>query len=153
MNYFWPQTSVMHQCIITRDAPPHQEDFEAADNARMHEKTREIIKSLIAANGVASERQLAIDCGISQSTLSRFMNGTTDSLDFVNLQTIAHHFGLTVSQLIGESPYDEDRKVRAVLQAMQQMPEYKKDMLVAASVALTQPEQNTPPPPRAANGH
>lgn len=119
----------------------------------MHEKTREIIRSLIAANGVASERQLAIDCGITQSTLSRFMNGTTDSLDFVNLQTIAHYFGLTVSQLIGESPYDEDRKVRAVLQAMQQMPEYKKDMLVAASVALAQPEQNTPPPPRAANGH
>lgn len=119
----------------------------------MHEKTREIIRSLIAAHGVASERQLAIDCGITQSTLSRFMNGTTDSLDFVNLQTIAHYFGLTVSQLIGETPYDEDRKVRAVLQAMQQMPEYKKDMLVAASVALAQPEQNTPPPPRAANGH
>lgn len=90
-------------------------------------------------NDIRSERQLAIDCNMSQTTLNRFMKGETDSLDFMHLQTLAHYFGLTISQLIGETPYDEDRKVRIVTLAMQQMPEYKKDVLVATSSALNEP--------------
>lgn len=101
---------------------------------------------------VRSERQLAIDCGMSQTTLNRFMKGETDSLDFVHLQTLAHYFGLTISQLIGETPFDEDRKVRAVLLAMQQMPEYKKDVLVATSTALNEPAGGNGHP-KTANGH
>lgn len=138
---------MMHQNIINHNASVHYVQCVFSDNRGMHEQTRENIKQLMARNEVPSERQLALDCGMSQSTLHRFMKGDTDSLDFVHLQSIAHNFGITVSQLIGETPLDEDRKVRSVLLAMQQMPEYKKDMLVAASVALT--EQ----PPQAANGH
>lgn len=104
----------------------------------------------MALHGIDSERQLALDCGMSQSTLNRFMKGQTDSLDFLHIQTIAHHFSLTVSQLIGETPIEGDQKVRAVTLAMQQMPEYKKDMLVAASNSLIEPGG---PTPRAANGH
>lgn len=122
------------------------------DNERMHEKTREIIRKLMADNDIRSERQLAIDCNMSQTTLNRFLKGDTDSLDFVHLQTVAHHFGLTVSQLIGETPFDEDRKVRIVTLAMQQMPEYKKDVLVATSSALNEPAGDNGHP-RAANGH
>lgn len=102
----------------------------------MHEKTREIVRKLMKDNDVRSERQLAIDCQMSQTTLNRFLKGETDSLDFVHLQKLAHYFGLTVSQLIGETPFDEDRKVRVVMLAMQQMPEYKKDALVATSMRL-----------------
>ena len=98
-----------------------------------------------------SERQLAMDCNMSQTTLNRFMKGETDSLDFVHLQTVAHYFGLTVSQLIGETPFDEDRKVRMVTLAMQQMPEYKKDVLVATSTALNESVGGNGHP-KAANG-
>lgn len=140
---------MMHQCIMPYDALTHQGISALSENARMHEKTREIIRNLMLENSITSERQLAIDCGMSQSTLNRFMKGTTDSLEFTHLQTMAHYFGLTVSQLIGETPFDEDRKVRVVTLAMQQMPEYKKDMLVAASSALTEQDGE----PKAANGH
>lgn len=117
----------------------------------MHQVTRDNIRKLMEENGIHSERQLAMECGIVQSTLNRFMGGQTDSFDFVNLQTVAHFFGLTVSQLIGETPFEEDRKVRVVTLAMQQMPEYKKDMLVAASTALNHPD-NAEPPKRISNG-
>ncbi len=140
VDYSGPQIGVMHRCIMQHDAPTHQGANALPENARMHEKTREIIKKQMQESGIVSERQLASDCGMNQSTLHRFMKGTTDSLDFTHLQAIAQYFGLTVSQLIGETPFDEDRKVRVVTMAMQQMPEYKKDMLVAASSALAQPE-------------
>lgn len=122
------------------------------ENARMHEQTREIIRKLMKENDIRSERQLAIDCNMSQTTLNRFMKGETDSLDFMHLQTLAHYFGLTISQLIGETPYDEDRKVRIVTLAMQQMPEYKKDVLVATSSALNEPAGSNGHP-KIANGH
>lgn len=118
----------------------------------MHEKTRENIRKLMVEGDIRSERQLAIDCNMSQTTLNRFMKGETDSLEFMHLQTVAHYFGLTVSQLIGETPFDEDRKVRAVMLAMQQMPEFKKDVLVATSTALNEPAGGNGNP-KAASGH
>lgn len=143
---------MMHQCIITHDASTHRYMQAFPENARMHEQTREIIRKLMKENDIRSERQLAIDCNMSQTTLNRFLKGETDSLDFMHLQTLAHYFGLTVSQLIGETPFDEDRKVRVVMLAMQQMPEYKKDVLVATSSALNEPAGDNGHP-KIANGH
>ena len=143
---------MMHQCIIAHDAPMHRYMQAVPENAAMHEQTREIIRKLMRDNEIRSERQLAIDCNMSQTTLNRFMKGETDSLDFLHLQTLAHYFGLTVSQLIGETPFEEDRKVRIVTLAMQQMPEYKKDVLVATSTALIEPVGGNGNP-KAANGH
>ncbi len=143
MDDLFPHVSLMHCCIITYDASPHQLKQVDTQNAGMHERTREIIRQLMKDNGTPSERQLALDVDMSQTTLNRFMKGDTDSLDFINLQKLAHFYGLTVSQLIGETPFDEDRKIRAVMLAMQQMPDYKKDVLVAASATLAQPEEQT----------
>ena len=106
----------------------------------MHEQTRAIVKSLMQKHGVSSERQLAMECNMSQSTLHRFLKGDTETLEFQHLQTLAHYFSLTISQLIGEVPFEEDRKVRAVTLAMTQMPEYKKDMVVAATFSLAKPD-------------
>lgn len=105
----------------------------------MHEKTRENIAMLMKAQDVPSERHLALACDMSQSTLHRFLKGETETLEFKHLMALSHYFSLTVSELIGEVPFDEDKKVRAVTVAMQRMPEYKKDMLVAASSSLSQP--------------
>lgn len=113
-----------------------QAEFE---NARMHERTREILKQLMADHGITSERQLAIECNMAQSTLHRFIHGATEGLDFVHLQSLAHFFNLTVSQFIGETPFNADPKIRVVTLAMESMPEYKKDVLVAASSSLTKP--------------
>ncbi len=108
----------------------------------MHDHTRKIIKRLIADHGIPSERQLALDCNMSQTTLNRFLKGETATLDFSHLQALAQHFSLTLSQLIGEVPFEPDTKIRVVTLAMQQMPEYKKDVLVAASSSLTEPTKN-----------
>lgn len=129
----------MQQRITSHDASVHLKMQVPLQNSAMHEATRENIKELM---GDASERQLAIDCNMSQSTLHRFLKGETESLEFMHLQTLAHYFSLTVSQLIGETPFDDDKKIRTVTLAMQQMPEYKKDVLVAASSSLTEPEGN-----------
>ena len=140
MDDFWPH-DLMRRCIDRNDASTHYTWQANLHNAYMHQETRRIIKLMMAQQSIASERQLAIICNMSQTTLNRFMKGDTDSLDFVNLQTIAHYFGLTVSQLIGETAFEDDAKVRAVTLAMQQMPEWKKDALVAASSSLAEQEQ------------
>lgn len=106
----------------------------------MHRQTRTNIRQLMVQHDISSERQLALDCSMSQSTLHRFMKGETEHLDFVHLQSIAHRFSLTVSQLIGETTFSVDPKIRSVIAAMEHMPEYKKDMLVAASSSLVEPE-------------
>lgn len=116
-----------------------QAEFE---NAGMHRRTREILKQLMAEHHIASERQLARDCSMSQSTLHRFIKGETETLEFHHLQSLAHHFSLTVSQLIGETSFSTDPKIRVVMFAMEHMPEYKKDVLVAASSTLAEPDDN-----------
>lgn len=129
----------MHQSIHRNDASMHYFLQAIAENARMHQETRKIIRKLMLDREIGSERQLALDCNMSQSTLNRFMSGSTETLDFIHLQSLAHYFGVTVSQLIGETPLAQDSKIRAVITAMEKMPEYQKDMLVAASSSLTQP--------------
>lgn len=136
---------LMRSCIVVHDASMHYEMQAAAENATMHEQTRRIIVKLMQDQGVPSERHLALACDMSQSTLYRFLKAETETLDFKHLQALAHYFSLTVSQLTGETPFDEDRKVRAVALAMQRMPEYKKDVLVAASFSLTEPDTENKP--------
>lgn len=123
----------MHQNIIVRTSLLKM----------MHEMTRLIIKRLIAERGIPSERQLALDCGMSQPSLNRFLSGKTDTLEFHNIKSLAEYFGLTVSQLIGETPFNSDPKIRSVVTAMEQMSDYQKDVLVASSHALTKPERPT----------
>lgn len=106
----------------------------------MHEATREVIRSQLKAKGL-SQRQLALMAGMSQSTLNRFMNQATDSLEFAHIMAIARALSMTVSELIGETPILEDAKIRSVALAMKQMPEYKKDALVAASNSLAQQDE------------
>lgn len=135
--------NLMHFRIIPCDATSHQSKTSDVQNAAMHETIRRTIRQYIAQHGI-TERQLAHDCGVVQSTFNRFMTGVTDSLSIENLQRVASYMSMTVSELIGEVPYPTDRKTIAVMHAMEAMPEFKKDMLVAASAALAQPD-----PPKA----
>lgn len=133
------QFGLMQVRIGLNDAPMHHSAQEGGDNAQMHEATRRIIQELMAQYSISSERQLALECQMSQSTLHRFLKGETETMEFHHLQAIAHRFSLTVSQLIGETPFEADPKVRVVAVAMASMPEYKKDVIVAASHSLAEP--------------
>lgn len=109
----------------------------------MHDATRSNIRKLMLEHDVKSERQLALDCNITQSALNRFLKGESETLEFLALKTLAGYFDLTISQLVGETPFEADHKIRAVTMAMQQMPEYKKDVLVGVSSSLSEPEEAT----------
>ncbi|MET3517821.1 transcriptional regulator with XRE-family HTH domain [Pseudacidovorax sp. 1753] len=108
----------------------------------MHEVTRRIIAEQLKSKGL-SQRQLAILAGMNQSTLNRFLNSATDTLDFPHVVAIAHALNMTVSELIGETPLLSDPKIRTVAAAMKDMPEYKKDAIVAASNSLATPDVGT----------
>jgi len=84
----------MHQSIHHNDASMHYFLQANAENAAMHQQTRAIILKLMADQGIGSERQLAIDCGMSQSTLNRFMSGKTETLEFLHLHNIAQHLNV-----------------------------------------------------------
>lgn len=129
--------AVMRDCIMHHYARTHQPLDAASNNSGMQEKTRENLTKLMAENGIGSERSLAIACGMDQSTLNRFMSGKTDNLRLEHLVALAHYFDITVSQLIGETPMEQDQKLITVMKAMQTLPEYKKDVLVATSAALS----------------
>ena len=136
--------NAMQSCIGPYDASTHYILQAQFDNANMHDQTRAILRQLMADHDVPSERQLAMACNMDQSTLHRFLSGATKTLDFSHLQALAQHFSLTVSQLIGETPFSPDPKIRAVSRAMERMPEYKKDVLVAASSSLVEPDDPKP---------
>ena len=106
----------------------------------MQNKTRENLLKLMHENGISSERSLALACGMDQSTLNRFLSGKTDNLRLEHLLALAHYFEITVSQMIGETPIIQDHKLAAVIRVMENLPEYKKDVLVATSAALSAAE-------------
>lgn len=133
----------MFSGIPNHNALKHYLVRNFSENAAMHDATRANIRKLMVEHDVKSERQLAHDCNITQSALNRFLKGESETLEFLALQTLAHYFGLTISQLIGETPFEPDPKVRVVTLAMQQMPEYKKDVLVGVSSSLAEPEDKT----------
>lgn len=99
----------------------------------MHEATRRIIREQLRAMGL-SQRQLAINAGMSQGTLNRFLNEETNSLEFSHLLALAGALYMTLSELIGEVTPMHDPKIRRVVQTMEKMPEYKKDAIVAAAI-------------------
>lgn len=93
-----------------------------------------------------TQEQLAKKSGVSQQTISKIERDLVDSSGYV--VHLAKACGVRPEWLAMEdgemisTPYTEDPKAKAVLLAMEQMPEYKKDMLVAASNTLAeQPAQ------------
>lgn len=133
----------MRVCIMHQYARTHQDFDTASNNSHMQDKTRQNLLKLMIENEITSERSLALACGMDQSTLNRFMSGKTDTLRLEHVVALAHYFDITVSQLIGETPLEQDQKLITVMKAMQTLPEYKKDVLVATSAALST-EQGAP---------
>lgn len=117
-------------------------------NASMHHgkaDPREIIRKLMEAHDIQSETELAHRADVDQSTVNRYMSGKTAWLSTRYLVAIANCLGVTTSQLLGEVPLDADPKTAAVLKAMQTLPEYLKDIVVATSQSLAEKAPKDPP--------
>lgn len=85
--------------------------------------------------GIASGSELARRADVTQSTISRLLHEGTDPTLSV-LRKVARVLRVTVSQLIGEAPIEEDDDVAVVLMAMQDMPSYKRGALRTAAERL-----------------
>lgn len=90
-----------------------------------------------------SKTKLAQEVGVSNPTVTDWESGDIKKLEAENLLKICEVLSIRPRWLqFGEGgmrdTYD-DPKIKAVLTAMQTMPEYKKDMIVQASTALAEP--------------
>lgn len=85
-----------------------------------------------------SQRRLAELGGIDQPSLSKYLSGVSADIQVSTLKAIAEVLGTTVAHLLGETTYPADPKIARVVHAMETMPEYKKDAVVATSSALTE---------------
>ena len=83
-----------------------------------------------------SDNYLAEQSGVPQPTISRFLAGTSESMMLDSLVALAKPLGVTIAELIGEKPIDIDHKTRQVLKAMQDMADYKKDVVVSTAETL-----------------
>jgi len=83
-----------------------------------------------------SDNYLAEQSGVPQTTISRFLAGTSESMMLETLVALAKPLGVTIAELIGEKPIDIDHKTRQVLKAMQDMADYKKDVVVSTAETL-----------------
>ena len=99
------------------------------------DEIRDRLQHLIDARGT-NATQLTEKCGVPQPTIQRFLTKVTGYMELDNLAAIAAALQCTVAEIIGEQPLETDEKIRRVLLAMQNLPEYKKDVLVSTADTL-----------------
>jgi transcriptional regulator with XRE-family HTH domain len=89
-----------------------------------------------------SKTKLALQVGVSNATVSDWESGVIKKLEGENLLKICDQLNISPRWLqFGEGEMKgccDDKKIIAVLQAMQSLPEYKKDILVQTSSALAE---------------
>ena len=87
-----------------------------------------------------SDNQLAEKSGVPQPTISRFFAETSESMMLDTLSALTKALGVTVAEVIGEKPIEIDDKTRRVMKAMQEMADYKKDVVVSTAETLARPD-------------
>jgi transcriptional regulator with XRE-family HTH domain len=96
---------------------------------------RDVIKTLLKRKGLTA-RRLALDADISQPSLSRYLQGKSDTMEMPTWRALAARLEVTVSQLLGETPLTPDGQVEQVVRAMERLPEIQRTALVAAATAM-----------------
>lgn len=87
--------------------------------------------------------EIARSCGISVQAVYKWMNGGSKTISGIHLVELARLTGFEARWIIsGKGLKQRDPKAMAVCEAMQTMPEYKKDVLVSTSSALAEPEKH-----------
>jgi transcriptional regulator with XRE-family HTH domain len=88
--------------------------------------------------------QIAKACGISVQAVYKWINGLSMKISGEHLVELARETNYEARWIIsGKGEKRKDPKAIAVTQAMQNMPEYKKDVLVQTSSALAKPDEGT----------
>lgn len=129
---------MIHERIICAsgaayDATVH--DRQYADNAR------EVILALQAAHGYRSTRALAAAAGIPQPTLSRFLKGTSQTMEVDSFQALSRLFGVTLSELLGEVPLGSSVPAREVTRLFADMTPTQQEQLLRIAQALKGPPE------------
>lgn len=76
-----------------------------------------------------------------QPTIWRILNIPNYAPTLPTLKVLASYFGITVSQLLGETPLEDDKQTQTLMQVMQVLPKYKKDVLVSTALTLAESER------------
>lgn len=130
-----------------RKTPRVQRENAKVTYSKPQPDPREIIESLRVAKGFRSLRQVSEQAGISQPTLSRFMNGTTKEMDLASLQALCRLFGVTLSELLGEVPLSSSSAVREVQRALTRMTDDQQQQLARIAQAMLPPATRDKPDP------
>jgi DNA-binding Xre family transcriptional regulator len=105
----------------------------------MHKKhLRDTLQRLMAKQQISATR-LGETTGVPQPTISRLLNGTTDTMEWETLQLLGAALGVTVSQLIGEVPIEDDEQRQRAYILLQEVPAYQLPAAVKILDALAQP--------------
>lgn len=121
--------STSHHC---QDAPINH--FARYGTRIMSDKYRVTLKLLMDQRKM-SQRALARISRVSQGTISRMLHGVHYP-DHVTLEKLALALKVTVAQVTGEAPLQPDKDAAYVFKVMQELPPYKREMLLAAAKSL-----------------
>lgn len=121
---------------ITDATPAHENTF--VHNPYAMPEPRQLIEQLRVKRGFASPRSLAIAAGVSQPTLSRYLAGTTETMEVANFMAIAKVLEVTLSELLGEVPISSGGEVRELVKIMDALAEPERAALLAAGRAMVQ---------------
>lgn len=102
------------------------------------DNVRTIIEKLRKQRGFSSDRALAIAAGIPQPTLSRFLAGTSQTMEVANFLALAKVLEVTMSELLGEVPISSRAEVRQLVQIIDALPEPQRKALIAAGEAMVE---------------
>lgn len=118
-------------------ASPHAYDSMVKSIAAL--EVRDLIRRLRVDRGYASDTALARAAGINQPTLSRFMNGTSSTMEAESFMALAHVLGVTLSELLCEVPVGSSMPAREVSRLMLDMPPEQQEQLLRIAQALKGP--------------
>lgn len=140
-------TRMIHACMACQDTGAYFHSFLiGGNNAAMNiPQIRPILQQLMGGKELSATK-LAELSGVPQPTISRLLNGTTETMLLETVLALANALGVTVSQLIGETPIDANQERQKAYMLLQQLPAYQVTPAVKILDALAQPA-----PPQSTN--
>lgn len=87
-----------------------------------------------------SDNEFAERSGVPQPTISRFLAGTSESMMLNTLAALCKALEVSVAEIIGERSIDLDHRTRRVMKLMEDMADYKKDVVVSTAETLARQE-------------
>lgn len=110
------------------------------------EHPRVIIEKLRLDRKIRSVRALAIQAGIPQPSLARYLNGSSETMEVQSFQALAQVLGVTLSELLGEVPLGSSLVAREVQQLAGRMDEQTWQRWLRVGKALLDDDGGMPPP-------